>query len=160
MSENKPRLNGFEFLQCLGRGAFGEVWLVRDLTLDTLRAVKIVALDMFSEQKVRGLIAEAQAVARLPNHRNWVIVHQIEDGITNCFLVLGRHGAVNFSTLPVPPDQWFMLEVIAEGNRVVVKVNGQMAADYPDPERRFARGHITLFPVNREHLRTRSPRGP
>ena len=52
---------------------------------------------------------------------------------------------VNVSKSPVPPNHWFTLEVIAEGNRIVVKVNGQTTVDYADPELRFARGHITLW---------------
>ncbi|HKB37386.1 MAG TPA: protein kinase, partial [Gemmataceae bacterium] len=88
MTPHKPKLNGFEFLQCLGKGAFGVVWLARDLTLDTFRAIKIVDPERFREQDVRRLIAEARAQAQLPHHRNRVIVHQIKDGITNCFLVM------------------------------------------------------------------------
>src|SRR5262245_2943985 len=84
MTMNKPKLNGFEFLECLGRGAFGEVWLARDLTLNALRAIKIVAPDRFREQDVRRLSAEAQALAQLPHHRNRVVVHQIKDAPHNC----------------------------------------------------------------------------
>jgi hypothetical protein len=48
----------------------------------------------------------------------------------------------------VGPNQWFTLEVIAEGKRIVVKVKGQTTVDYRDPDPLFARGHITLFPVS------------
>ena len=34
--------------------------------------------------------------------------------------------------------------MIAEGSRVVVKINDQLTADYVDPERRFLKGHIAL----------------
>jgi serine/threonine protein kinase len=66
-------------------------------------------------------------------------------------LIAGQGGpVVKVLNLPVPPNRWFRLEVIAEGNRVIVKVNGQTTADYSDPERRFARGHISLLAMNRD----------
>jgi hypothetical protein len=52
---------------------------------------------------------------------------------------------------PVPPNQWFDLEVIAEGNHVTVKVDGRTTTDYLDPQRCFDRGHIAL----QEHEQTR-----
>jgi hypothetical protein len=108
MSTNKPKLNGFEFLECLGNGAFGEVWKARDLTLNTLRAIKIVAPAHFREQDVRRLIAEAQALAQLPHHRNRVVVHQIKNGITNCFLVMDylAGGSLHRLTSPGRPLPW------------------------------------------------------
>jgi serine/threonine protein kinase/WD40 repeat protein len=51
----------------------------------------------------------------------------------------------NISRPRVLPGQWFTLEVTAEGNRVVIKVNGRTTADYLDNQQNFARGHITLF---------------
>ena len=108
MSAIKPKLNGFEFLECLGKGTFGEVWKARDLTLNTLRAIKIVAPARFREQDVRRLIAEAQALAQLPHHRNRVIVHQIKDGVTNCFLVMDylAGGSLDRLTAPGRPMPW------------------------------------------------------
>jgi uncharacterized protein (TIGR03067 family) len=43
-----------------------------------------------------------------------------------------------------PPDAWFTLEVIAQGNRIVVKVANWTTADYTDPDRQFTTGHIAL----------------
>jgi serine/threonine protein kinase len=108
MSATKPKLSGFEFMECLGSGAFGEVWQARDLTLNTLRAIKIVAPTRFREQDVRRLIAEAQALAQLPHHRNRVVVHQIKDGITNCFLVMDylAGGSLDRLTAPGWPLPW------------------------------------------------------
>ena len=41
--------------------------------------------------------------------------------------------------------QWFLLEVVARGDEVVVKVNGETVAEYLDQTRQFARsGHIVL----------------
>jgi Domain of Unknown Function (DUF1080)/TIR domain len=61
----------------------------------------------------------------------------------------GRGGPPIFgSRSPPRPNEWFTLEVIAEGKRIVVKVNGQTTVDYRDPEPLFARGHITLFAVS------------
>jgi hypothetical protein len=42
------------------------------------------------------------------------------------------------------PDEWFTLEVIAEGNHITIKVNGQEATSWPDPEHRFTRGCFAL----------------
>ncbi len=36
------------------------------------------------------------------------------------------------------------MEVIAEGNHLVIKVNGQITSDYTDAGRRFTKGHIAL----------------
>ena len=62
-------------------------------------------------------------------------------------LVGGKEGDVVVPRSPVPPDQWFTVEVIAEGNRIRVLVNGQTTADYSDPERRLSRGHISVLGV-------------
>ena len=42
------------------------------------------------------------------------------------------------------PNKWFTLEFIAEGNHLVVKVEGQQTADYTDDKRRHSKGHIAL----------------
>jgi hypothetical protein len=108
MSASRPRLNGFEFLECLGQGAFGQVWLARDLTADALRAVKIVDPARFREQDVRRLIAEARAMAQLPPHRNRVSVHQIKDGVANCFLIMDylAGGSLDRLTSAAQPMPW------------------------------------------------------
>jgi hypothetical protein len=46
---------------------------------------------------------------------------------------------------PAAPGEWFLLEVVAKGDLVTVKVNGVMVADFQDTKRQFARtGHIAL----------------
>ena len=60
-------------------------------------------------------------------------------------LFAGVKGAVvTVNVRPVLPLEWFTLEVIAQGNHVVVKVNGMMTADYTDADRLFSTGHIAL----------------
>ena len=44
----------------------------------------------------------------------------------------------------VPPDQWCTIELIAEGNHLVVKVNGKTTADYTDALRLYTTGRIAL----------------
>ncbi|HVX10739.1 MAG TPA: family 16 glycoside hydrolase [Pirellulales bacterium] len=44
----------------------------------------------------------------------------------------------------VEPGEWFTLEIIAEGNHLVLKVNGQTTVDYTDADDSFASGHIAL----------------
>jgi tRNA A-37 threonylcarbamoyl transferase component Bud32 len=43
-----------------------------------------------------------------------------------------------------PSGEWFVLEVIAFGNTVLVRVNGKQTANYTDPDRTFASGRIAL----------------
>ena len=45
---------------------------------------------------------------------------------------------------PVPLRQWFDLYVIADGNRVVVMVNGRVTVEYIDENRLYTSGHIVL----------------
>jgi hypothetical protein len=42
------------------------------------------------------------------------------------------------------PGTWFTLDVIVTGNRVVIKVDGEKAADFTDPNRLYNAGHIAL----------------
>ena len=44
-----------------------------------------------------------------------------------------------------PPDQWFTLEIIAEGNRLIVKVDGKTTADVVDRNHPPAPEHIALM---------------
>jgi hypothetical protein len=45
---------------------------------------------------------------------------------------------------PGASGAWFTQEVIAEGNHLVIRVNGKATADYTDDKRRYIRGHIAL----------------
>ena len=58
--------------------------------------------------------------------------------------LFGRGNFVVIRESPVPPDEWFSLDVIAEGNHIVLKVNGKATADYTDEQRQFTSGHIAL----------------
>ncbi len=47
---------------------------------------------------------------------------------------------------PAPAGEWFLLEVVATGDLVTVKVNGVAVADFQDLKKQFARsGHIALL---------------
>jgi serine/threonine protein kinase len=60
-------------------------------------------------------------------------------------LFAGPDGAVvKVLRTAVPPGEWFALEVLAQGNRIMVKVNGETTADYTDSKRLFGRGCIAL----------------
>jgi uncharacterized protein (TIGR03067 family) len=61
-----------------------------------------------------------------------------------------------------PPDGWFTLEVIAQGDRIVVKVNNWTTADYTDPDRTSLKGHLALQVWNPQtvvHVRKTEIRG-
>jgi hypothetical protein len=48
------------------------------------------------------------------------------------------------NTAPHKPDEWFTQEVIAEGNHIVIKVNGKTTVDWTDPENTYTKGHFAL----------------
>jgi hypothetical protein len=51
---------------------------------------------------------------------------------------------------PVRANDWFLLEIIAVDNHLVVKVNGQTTADYIDADRHFSAGRFALQQHNPE----------
>jgi serine/threonine protein kinase len=53
-----------------------------------------------------------------------------------------RGKAIDVSS--VRPDEWCTLEVIAQGRRLVIKVNGQTTTDFEDARQAFSSGHIAL----------------
>ncbi len=44
----------------------------------------------------------------------------------------------------VPPDTWFTQEVIADGNHIIIKVNGKTTVDFIDKENTYTKGHFAL----------------
>ena len=42
------------------------------------------------------------------------------------------------------PEEWFQLEVLAQGNHLQIRINGKTTTDYHDLARRYVRGHIAL----------------
>jgi hypothetical protein len=45
---------------------------------------------------------------------------------------------------PHKPDEWFTQEVIARGNHIIIKVNGQTTVDWHDPDYTYKKGHFAL----------------
>jgi hypothetical protein len=44
----------------------------------------------------------------------------------------------------VKPDTWFTQEVIARGNHIIIKVNGQKTVDFVDTKNTYRRGHFAI----------------
>jgi hypothetical protein len=44
----------------------------------------------------------------------------------------------------VKPDTWFTQEVIAQGNHIVIKVNGQTTVDFVDEKNTYTKGHFAI----------------
>ena len=63
---------------------------------------------------------------------------------TGSLYVGGGGPVVKLAKSPVRAFQWFTLELIAEGNHIVVKVDGIKTADFVDENRRSSRGHVAL----------------
>jgi hypothetical protein len=58
--------------------------------------------------------------------------------------LLGLGPMVVLHESPVPPREWFILEVIAQGNHIVISINGRTTAEYTDEKRAYISGHIAL----------------
>jgi uncharacterized protein (TIGR03067 family) len=48
------------------------------------------------------------------------------------------------SNMPVGPERWFLLEVLAEAGRIRIRVNGEELADYVAQQPRFSKGYLVL----------------
>ena len=75
-----------ELIRCVGRGAYGEVWLARHSQLGTLRAVKIIRRDYFDDarpfqRKFEG-IRRYEPISR--GHANLVAILHV-GGTNDCF---------------------------------------------------------------------------
>jgi hypothetical protein len=42
------------------------------------------------------------------------------------------------------PDEWFTQEVIADGNHIIIKVNGKTTVDFVDEKNSFTKGHLAI----------------
>jgi hypothetical protein len=55
-----------------------------------------------------------------------------------------RAKIVVMNDAPHKPDEWFTQEVIAEGNHIIIKVNGKTTVDWTDPNNTYMKGHFAL----------------
>jgi hypothetical protein len=71
--------------------------------------------------------------------------HHHDDPNRTGSLYAGVQGVpVSVRQSPVLGPDWFALEMIVQGNHIIIKVNGLTTADYTDPARLFTSGHIAL----------------
>lgn len=49
----------------------------------------------------------------------------------------------------VPPDTWWEQHIIAQGNHIVIKVNGKTVVDHVDEQNRFTKGYLALQQHNK-----------
>ena len=45
---------------------------------------------------------------------------------------------------PHKPDEWFIQEVTAVGNHIIIKVNGKVTVDFKDPKNTHTKGHFAI----------------
>jgi choice-of-anchor C domain-containing protein len=85
-----------------------------------------------------------------PNKRLWPLAYEGQiylgpSGAQTGSLYLADQGAVVWvGVSPIAADEWFTEELIVEGNKISVTVNGKTTADWVDTLRPLDRGHIAL----------------
>jgi serine/threonine protein kinase len=53
-------------------------------------------------------------------------------------------GVVHYKDSLHKPDEWFTLEIVAQGPHIVLRVNGQSTVDFRDANSSFRRGHLAI----------------
>ncbi|MFH1923024.1 MAG: protein kinase [Planctomycetota bacterium] len=103
-----PKLDGYEFIELLGEGWFGQVWKAWDQTLQRHVAVKLLSREKYSSAAVDGLIEEARKMAELAKRDYLVKVFHAKKGITNCFVVMEYvdGGDLGSRTSAMDPMPW------------------------------------------------------
>jgi serine/threonine protein kinase/formylglycine-generating enzyme required for sulfatase activity len=122
----------------------GVLWTARDDYTDFHLRVETRIDTGYAQVIVRGQSKEISAA----NHQGYTIVINNNNGNPSKTgsLGLGKgRGVVNVSKAPVPPNQWFLLEVIVKGDHVIVKVDGRTTAERTDPGGPFLKGNIMLL---------------
>ncbi|HEV3143644.1 MAG TPA: protein kinase [Gemmataceae bacterium] len=84
---NFPQVPGYEILEIMGEGSTGVVFKARQLSLNRLVALKMIACDHFGDTASQRFGAEAQVIARL-HHPNFVQVFEVGECQGRTFLVL------------------------------------------------------------------------
>jgi hypothetical protein len=69
--------------------------------------------------------------------------HPIDEERTGS-LTGSLRGVVHYKTALHKPEEWFTMEVIARGQHIQIKVNGQTTIDFVDANNSFRRGHLAL----------------
>jgi serine/threonine protein kinase len=78
----------YEILALLGAGGMGEVYKARDTRLHRLIALKILPAEKVADaDRKRRFLVEAQAASKL-NHPNIVIIHDISEENSVCFIAM------------------------------------------------------------------------
>ncbi len=49
----------------------------------------------------------------------------------------------------VPPDTWYNQHIVAQGNHIIVKVNGKTVVDYVDEKNTYTKGYLALQQHNK-----------
>jgi WD40 repeat protein len=103
----RPAIAGYEPLHELGRGSMGVVWLARDLALDRLVALKLIAAGADPRLGPR-LLREGRAIAQL-RHPHIVAVHTLGEAAGAAFLAMDFLPGGDLQTrlkkhLPAPRD--------------------------------------------------------
>lgn len=55
----------------------------------------------------------------------------------------------NITEQLVPPDTWFNQHIIANGNHIIIKVNGKTVVDYVDEKNTYTNGYFALQQHNK-----------
>ncbi len=54
------------------------------------------------------------------------------------------YGFVDVKEQLIPDDTWWNQHIIADGNHIVIKINGKTVVDYVDPNNTYTKGYLAL----------------
>jgi hypothetical protein len=69
---------------------------------------------------------------------------QINSNFPDNYRTGSLYGFVKSTEPPPKPDTWFTQEVIADGNHIIIKVNGKTTVDFVDKKYTHKRGHFAI----------------
>jgi len=161
--EMPKKIGRFEILALLGQGGCGKVFKARDPDLDRLVAIKVPLQGVLEkEEDIQRFLREARAAATL-HHPNVCPVHEVGQDQGAYYIVMAyvegkslsehleerkeledQRAKIIVKEMLVKPGEWFTQEVIAQGNHIIIKVNGKTTVDFIDQKNLYPKGHLAL----------------